>query len=336
MARTPLARILILIAAITAVNADLQPNLTFQYTVPVFNPVIRNGGWGFDTYDMPPSVFAGQDPNSMYATGTDGNTTIGLWLQFYGKGLTVGGNARKARVQMVVGNQTVPSSPPVDALSDLYVADNLTWGFHNVGLYVQGSNPLPELHKFTFTTGMRTQALVQESLRFCTCADESSSSPSFDEVERTVVPFAKLDQPTDSPYILFPWGNYPFRVLKDTPVNSTVGQLARPCSGVRVRLVDDNHHLVITPPANTSYVMLNATMTNDSYQFYIYSDPPLPGRAKDQMTVMSLYSDYYPFSNVRAFETPLDPAIQYNISIVPSSQFAPNPVWNSVTFFSYW
>jgi len=159
-----------------------------------------------------------------------------------------------------------------------------------------------------------------------------TSSRSFENVSTLVVPFAENGTITNSSYISCPWSKYDIEIVPQTPVNGSQG--AQRGDAVRIPNYQFANPVVITPPVNTAYIMLNMTMSSDSHTYYVVADPPLPGRAKDQMTMMYLYSGEYPLSNVRAFESPLDPDVHYRISVFPNSNLVENPTFNSVTFYN--
>jgi len=140
--------------AARAAAADFEPNLTFQVTLPVLNPLMLYKGFAPAYRDSAQSVLAGEDPTTMYMAGsTSANEMSAAWLQFYGTDLTVNG-AATAESRMSFENRTVRSASP-DAL---YALRNLSWGFNDVGFFSLGSEQPAQITNFTFTTGMKTQA----------------------------------------------------------------------------------------------------------------------------------------------------------------------------------
>lgn len=104
-----------------------------------------------------------------------------------------------------------------------------------------------------------------------------------------------------------------------------------------IRNMQTNDPLVIIPPTNTSYFILNATVYTASRYFGVWADPPLPGRQPNVSDEMNLYFDTAALSNVRAFETPLDPEVEYKIYVAQNiTRFSAtqNPIFNAVTFYS--
>jgi len=97
--------------------------------------------------------------------------------------------------------------------------------------------------------------------------------------------------------------------------------------------------MFILPPANTSYLAINATLGPTGTFIQVSSEPYLPGLLEEsQGAWFHTYNPDYFVSNARVYELPLDPKLQYNISLasVPVTNWDenPDPILCSVTFYS--
>jgi len=99
-------------------------------------------------------------------------------------------------------------------------------------------------------------------------------------------------------------------------------------------------HMFILPPANTSYLVINATLGPNGAFIMANGEPPLPGMTDvvSDTNAFHTHSPGYFVSNARVYELPLDPKVQYNISLMSTGlsdwDNHPDPILSSVTFYS--
>jgi hypothetical protein len=188
------------------------------------------------------------------------------------------------------------------------------------------------------------------------------SRPSFDQVNKEIVPFIKDGAIDKSNPVISqtPWDSLDTSARSKTPVNSECFPFKLPCQTAKERTGvegaqealsydfmmisnwrDDKNRLIIAPPANTSYFVLNGTKGVEALWMYARFSPPLPGLHTDGTSTVRLHVlSEYAQSNIPIFQTPLDPEVRYTVEFWAirsrlNGLVLPNNVgFSSMTFYS--
>jgi len=99
--------------------------------------------------------------------------------------------------------------------------------------------------------------------------------------------------------------------------------------------------MTILPPANTSFLVINATVGPNGSFFMLNSTPPLSLQDGSDLVVneypVSSFQEDYWYAKVRIVQLTLEPTLKYNLSLYASCAFDTQcgpPILESFTFYS--